>query len=384
MLIDKQPQNQIDEYKKLLISVGGLSKLFSENTSPYLYYRAAENIFCKAFNADNVSRSDASADAKMGNVGIGLKTFLNRKSDSSYQKVAEFNKNRNLYSDFLNKPVELVKVISELRNKRISSTMEIHNVSEMIYHSVIRDRDTFFISEEKMNFVETKNIENIKQKNNIIYFEDGKELYTFNISKSTLSKEFTKNSILEFEVKILQDPFELIDMFFQSKNLLTSEPKYKGIVCLPLYSLRGGKNVPEKSGLNQWNGGGRDRDNKEVYIPIPLWIHHVFKDFFPPIDHYFNLKLPNGKVLKSSVCQQGGKALMSNPNKDLGQWILDDILKKEPGKLVTLQDLEEINIDSVEVRKIDNDNFEIDFKEVGTYDEFMSEHLQPSSDEGAE
>ncbi len=39
--------------------------------------------------------------------------------------------------------------------------------------------------------------------------------------------------------------------------------------------------------------------------------------------------------------------------------------------MVTMEDLYSIGIDSVEVRKISDDYFEIDFKGIGSYEEFM-------------
>lgn len=66
----------------MLKVTGSLSNLFTNSENPYLYYRAMENIFCKAFKANNLSRSDISVDAGKNGMGIGLKTFLqeNRKS----------------------------------------------------------------------------------------------------------------------------------------------------------------------------------------------------------------------------------------------------------------------------------------------------------------
>ena len=54
-------------------------------------------------------------------------------------------------------------------------------------------------------------------------------------------------------------------------------------VFLPLYSY--GRNnepiVPQKSGLNQWNAGGRVRNKNEVYIPISSKIHKKYPNFLP-------------------------------------------------------------------------------------------------------
>lgn len=48
---------QNDELKNLYLDLlevtGSLSNLFSESDIPFLYYRAMENIFCKAFDVVN-------------------------------------------------------------------------------------------------------------------------------------------------------------------------------------------------------------------------------------------------------------------------------------------------------------------------------------------
>jgi len=59
------------------------------------------------------------------------------------------------------------------------------------------------------------------------------------------------------------------------------------------------------------------------------------------------LFLPNGKKLFAKVCQDGGKALMSNPNKDWGEWLIGKVFKKKEGKLVTRADLDRLGFDSV-------------------------------------
>ena len=90
-LMDQDAQ-QRDYYINTLKSVGALSRLFSESAEPYLYYRLAENIFCKSFEAENLSRTDTSADASKGAIGIGLKTYLqNNKYKLRGQTVYFFN-----------------------------------------------------------------------------------------------------------------------------------------------------------------------------------------------------------------------------------------------------------------------------------------------------
>ena len=55
MFFNAQEKYQKDEYEKFLKIVGSLSNLFSESQIPYLYYRVAEKIFCKAFDAEDLS-----------------------------------------------------------------------------------------------------------------------------------------------------------------------------------------------------------------------------------------------------------------------------------------------------------------------------------------
>ena len=88
----------------------------------------------------------------------------------------------------------------------------------------------------------------------------------------------------------------------------------------------------------------------------------------------FEVELPNGHKMKCKVAQSGGKALMSDPNKDLGKWILRDVLGLSKGTLVTMGLLKEIGIDSVKITKKDNQNYLLDFVEVGTYTKFEEDN----------
>lgn len=376
MFLSKQPKKQIENYKNILNAVGSLSNLFSDNTIPYLYYRVAENAFCRAFEAENLSRSDCSADARKAVQGVGLKTF-HENNGKTMQKIAEFNKARNVYKRYISDHCKLVMEISKMRNKRIEATKAVHGVNEIIYHCVSRKPGEFIIYEQDMPLIDLNQIKVSKssKSSNIIYFSDTKEEYSFNVSKSTLFKRFcTPKDCLKLPVKIIADPFELLDSLFQEKQIKGEVGKEKLSVVLPLYSSGKNKIVPKKSGLNQWNAGGRARKDREVYIPIPAWIHKVFPGFFPGRDTPFKLKLPNGKIIDAKVCQDNQKALMSNPNTDLGEWILDEILKIPSGKVVTYKMLEEIGIDSVEVEKEAGNIFAIYFKSLDSYEEFVDHY----------
>ena len=219
-------------YFHYIKSVSSLSKLFSESDIPFLHYRLAENLFCKAFNAENLSRTDTAYDAKIDNIGIGIKTFV-CPSNSKTEKIAEFDR-KNSELKNLNVDKFVIK-LSELRNERIN---------------------------------------------------------------------FSKYG--------------------------------------------------------------------EVYIPIPAEIRKLKIGFFPERDKIFNLEIPSGDKLKAKICQDNGKALMTNPNIALANWLLKDVLQLKERELLTYKKLEIIGIDSVKIEKINNENYKIYFSKIGSYEKFIN------------
>lgn len=133
---------------------------------------------------------------------------------------------------------------------------------------------------------------------------------------------------------------------------------FREVIFLPLYSYKDGrKHVFEKSGLNQWNAEGRKRNLNEAYIPIPTDIYTYFNDFFPKRSEAFLLVTATSrKKMSAKACQEGAKGLMTNPNSDLGEWILRDVLNIPIGELVTYEMLNEIGIDSVCIQKTIKDD----------------------------
>lgn len=374
MFVDRESEISIKKYRDLIKSIAGVSKLYSESSTPYLGYRVVENMFCRAFNATNLSRGDCSADASKNGVGIGIKTFLNN-GGRTLQKVAEFNRDMSLFNGRTSK--QIVQIIAELRNQRINATKRIHSLDSMIYHCVVREDSKVKVFECPMDLVEIDEITNIRTRNNTITFEDGINEYSINLSKSTLYKRFiTEKVLIEIDIEIINDPYELlINLLIGERNTLIFAPiiSDKEYIFLPLYSDQGGRHIPEKSGLNQWNGVGRVRDSDEIYIPIPAWIHKKFPDFFPNRDIPFTLVLPDGKEISSKICQDGGKALMSNPNKALGKWILRQVMNLEERELLTYKRLEELGLDSVVIYKEEENRYSINFTEIGSFDSFKED-----------
>ncbi len=204
MFYEKQPREKQEAYKEMLSIVGSLSQLSSESASPYLHYRAHENIFCKYFEAENLARTDCSADAKHDCIGIGLKTW----TGNDDQKVAEFGKLRETYKDMAG--LELVKQVSEYRNERIRITKNMYGISEMIYHVVKRVPNVMQIIECAFDFIDIENVSILPKRGNVnnTYFTDGKHTYHFSSSKNTLYMIFEEYEILDsFAVEIMADPY---------------------------------------------------------------------------------------------------------------------------------------------------------------------------------
>ena len=229
-----------------------------------------------------------------------------------------------------------------------------------------------------MDEINLDEIKNIKANKNTITFEDNKDEYSFNISKSTLYKRFiTCNVIKEIDVKILSNPYDVLrDLNANETSLIFEEiKKSKEYIFLPLFSDRGTRHVPSKSGLNQWNANGRHRNANEVYIPIPSEIRKKCPDFFPSKDVPFDLILPDRNIISAKVCQQGRKALMSNPNAALGKWILRQVLNLKERELLTYDKLEELGLDSVVIYKESDNSYSINFTKLGSYDMFLENNL---------
>lgn len=386
MFYENQSNANKQQYKEMLKIIGQLSRLFSVNDSPYLHYRIHENVFCKFLEAKNIARLDCSVDAKKDGVGIGLKTWVGNND----QKVAEFGKNKSCYSDLTG--IELVIKIAEYRNERIRVTKRLHGIENMIYHIVKRIPGAMEILECSLNPIDIDNIRLLSARgnDNNTYFTDGRHVYHFSVSKNTLYMIFDEMELLDrIEVEIVDDPYELLcslsntvtqPLLLEGELNQITKPK----LCLPLYSLRGRrgnkeKYVPEKSGLNMWNAGGRDRNDDEVYIPYNTADRNRSRGFFPPKDTPFTLRLSDGTVLSAKLCQnaeddlENGKAIMSNPNKDLGKWLLRDVLELPNRTLVTYEMLERFGIDSVIFTKNSDLDYSIEFAEIGTYEKFYSE-----------
>jgi hypothetical protein len=239
-----------------------------------------------------------------------------------------------------------------------------------------------------------------------IRFSDGENIYSYSKSKSVLLKKFDManyKTLPPIALAIDQDIWKkisksLIEVSIQEAILVTKtqdqvnqdfDKLVPGVnyVVLPLYGTRNSEKIVESaSGINQWNAAGRPRKYGEAYIPIPAKVHQLAPGFFPERDQQFNLVLPNSKdSVPAKVCQQGSKALMSNPNDRLCRWLYrvidsnfsDYDFDRPPNRQpFTYGDLEKVGRDSVIVIKnsaSNNNQYEIRFASLGSYEEFLEE-----------
>lgn len=384
MLTLDLPIEAKEQYYKLLQVNAALSRLFSDSPTPFLQYRVVENAYCRSFGAINLSRSDTAFDAQVGGIGVGLKTFICA-GDKSLEKVAEFNALAPSFRELRDR--ELAERVLTLRNERIQLAQDLYGVQGAIYHIVARRSGELVLFDTSYKQEDIALISNIQDNGKAVRFTLGEEYYSFNRSKSTLYREFILPEHLQhIPIEIIEDPFELLLQLFEGQGSSASKVQLeeKKQVVLPLYSTQKGKNreVPERSGLNQWNADGRPRSYGEVYIPIPREIHKQHEGFFPPRDEPFALRIPTGEILQAKVCQDGSKALMTNPNDAIADWLLRRLFRLEEGELLTRKLLDELGFDAVVITAegvtAEGERlYSIDKAPLGSYERFIG--LSPAN-----
>ena len=416
-----QLQINYQRYVELLKAVASMSRLYSDNTVPYVDSRFVERLFIEATGAKDLSRDDKSFDALLQpNIGVGVKTFLAANGQAKREKVAEFPRFAR-EGEFVGLTAqELANKVAGFRNKRVMSDANELGISidKSVYHCLVRTAKGAVIHEEPYATIDIVNIQPTDIHGKIIkkwptnkpgaYFTDGLSNYNFNISKNVLFKEFRLDSKAQIiELDIFDDIFDRVLNWFNAtkgsgfavsdnsgKSLATFNEQPLGkpgvdYVVLPLYSTRGAdKQVAAGSGINQWNAGGRARKFGETYIPIPSEIHKLYPKFFPERDKSFKLTLPNGASnVPAKVCQEGRKALMSDPNTTLGHWMMKvirptlqdaDFLRPttKKDKPFTYADLISIGKDSVVVKKFNQGakvSYSLEFAQLDSYEDFIAE-----------
>lgn len=419
-------QFDTDRYVELLRAIASLSRLYSDNEKAYIDSRFVEKLFVYTSGAKDLSRKDSSFDALLGVAGVGVKTFgVTNTNSKKSEKIAEFTTlaSQGHFNGLTQE--QLARKASEIRNARVKTDAAEYGieVDRSFYHCLLRTNEGAIIHEEPYSYINIdklkpvdpntfKEVDKFPVELGFPCFSDDKNIYSYNTSKNVLFKRFDISTGLNsnlIPLVIHDGAFDKLLNWFKGANKAPLEYKVQqelvsynqvnklnaGIeyVVLPLYSLSQsrsqskirGKNVKvvaEKSGINQWNAAGRERKFGEAYIPIPIEIHHKYPNFFPSKDQSFNLTLPNGNKVQAKVCQENSKALMSNPNHLICEWLFKSIdssfsdiesrnrLKNH--KFYTYEDLEIAGKDAVKVIKINQNNYEIEFMPLGAFEEFVS------------
>jgi hypothetical protein len=270
---------------------------------------------------------------------------------------------------------------------------------------LVRAADGCLIHEEPYSLID---VDNLKLESRLDApgnpkFSDGINNYTFSLSKNTLFKTFDlqryQNSKV-IEVSLIDDIFErLLHGAFGLADFVAptnfNEPEDAASaavlphVILPLYSTRT-KQVAARSGINQWNAEGREREFGEAYIPHPKEVRRRYPNFFPPKDETFTLRLPDGSQMSAKVCQQDGKSIMSNPNSLLCDWLfrmIDDSpavskARMATGRAYTMEDLLRVGRDSVKISLVDEAKriYELEPMPTGSFDTFLSSTALPDDE----
>jgi len=393
---NKEQRQDFIEYLKIFGAISGLFKDTKEGANankPYLYYRNHEQLFAKVFNVEDLTRKDSAFDAiakfEDQRIGVGLKTWIHIR-DLTYQKVAEFNKVApNEFAPLIESGEydQLICKVSELRNERIKLDQRQYNTQHKIYQSITRDDNQMNIIETNYDLIQLDSLKLLEQNGKTYKFTDGLNTYKFYASKSVLLKEFdasNSNTLEKIPIAQFEDPFELLKMI-----QLPTQPKEdkREVIYLPIYSDVKRK-VEEKSGFNVWNAALKNkrsdslRPEYEAYIPIPKWVHQVFPGFFgfDALDKNerknassFYLHLPDDRKIKAIITQDNGKSLETNPQNILGRWILHDVLGLQPRELLTMDHLIKLGVDSLQVTRIDNENFEIELAETNAFESWKIE-----------
>jgi hypothetical protein len=388
-------------YIAALQHMAGLSRLFSDNDSPLINSRFLERLFCRATGSLDLGPLNKVFDAKASRArrGVGVKTFL-WKGESSFEKIQEFTRVAGAGHLNLLRPEKLVSEIVRLRNGAIRADCNEYDIDlkSSLYHCLVRVQGGAFIFETPYLPIDVQGIHPVdkqgkddtsyRMERGGIRFSDGNRQYIYSPAKSVLKMRFEVGGLVGKDLIPLATNLEAWSEFDKYRSL--DEPSVgerPGIdyVVLPLYSTRDGQVAP-KSGINQWNAGGRRRRFGEAYIPIPKEIRQLAPGFFPK-DEDFDLYVPSAtKAIRGRVCQQDGKALMSNPNHLLltwlyrvldpdfdESWFIETPSDKAP---YTTKDLLEIGRDAIRVVKVvssGSQSFKLSFAELGAYEEFVGQ-----------
>ncbi|PRY55491.1 NgoFVII restriction endonuclease [Arcticibacter pallidicorallinus] len=166
------------------------------------------------------------------------------------------------------------------------------------------------------------------------------------------------------------DDFDIISShidFYESKRIIKEVHKYDDTnllsyelekVTLTLLDRSTGE-VPNRSGLNWGQRPEYNRDPNQAYLNIPSDICR--SGFFPDLRNVFTILTDDDKQLICVRAQQNGKGLHTTLNNALmGQYFRFRLCLGN-GKKITLKDLLKYGRTDVDIYKIDEETYHLDF-----------------------
>lgn len=127
-------------------------------------------------------------------------------------------------------------------------------------------------------------------------------------------------------------------------------------VTLPLTERGNNVNVPERSGLNWGQRPEENRNPDQAYLSVPAPV----REFFPPRGEFFTVLTDDGRTFMMSRNQDGGKALHTPDNAEIGRYFRDR-LGVAHGAFVHIHDLKAYGRLDVTFFHLGQDTFYMDF-----------------------
>lgn len=164
------------------------------------------------------------------------------------------------------------------------------------------------------------------------------------------------------------DVNEFVNIGLKPKKRSSKAKESKNSITLTLLNTRT-REVPERSGLNWGQRPEVHRDPNQAYIAIPRSVVQSKPDFFPPKKVAFKVITDDEQIL---FCTVSGNKLNEPPkqfettynNAELGKYFRKR-LGLPSGAIVTTRDLRLYGRSDIELTKINDDTYYLDFSKPG-------------------
>jgi hypothetical protein len=140
---------------------------------------------------------------------------------------------------------------------------------------------------------------------------------------------------------------------------IDSTPDIIGLPSVHISLLDNFGNLPSRSGLNWGQRPEYHRNPNQAYIRLPANITH--SDFFPKLGIHFTILTDDNKVLICSRAQDNGKAIHTPQNNSLIGEYFRNRLNLAYGEPIKKEDLLKYGRDNIDVYKIDDETYFLDF-----------------------